>query len=175
MQMSRVLWEEDQPGEKSKFCLLCPLHMIGSGFAPNPVDVSKDIQSPRQMNMKAYESDPAGMLESYKNGLILGIISFCLLAIPGAFVVYSMISASGYESRGTIVPPLSPMQVVRLKAYIGMSLGGMFLYFFCAIRCYLRLSKNPEKPCGFAQKAVLILSILLSFLGVQFSLFLSRM
>jgi len=149
--------------------------MIGSAFAPNPVDVSKDIQSPRQMNMKAYESDPAGMLESYKNGLILGIIIFCLVGIPGSFILYFMVSASGYESRGSIVPPLSPMQVLRLKASIGMFLGGMFLYLFCAIRCYLRLSRNPEKPCGFLQKAVLISSILLFFLGVHFALFLSRM
>lgn len=119
----------------------------------------------QKIRMSANTPDIKEAIESGKNEIIGTCVLHLFLAFPLSFAVYSMISASGYESRGSIVPPLSPEKIVLLKEAIGMVLGGIFLYWFCRICCYLRQSRYPEKSCSLVLRAGGFVSFLLILTG----------
>lgn len=139
-----------QKSDKSVFCLFCPFFWRTGTFCSvlSETCSRNDVEQTRLDD----ESNHGKILETYRNGLLLGWIFFLLGAFPIALLAYMRISESGYVNHDEMVPPLSPEQDVLLKEAIGMVLGGIFLHLFCGTRSYFRLSRNPEKLCGFIQK-----------------------
>lgn len=167
--MSRVLWEEEypeKPQKKSVFCLICPLNWRIRAYRFGSRGRIEGYEA--GSTNRAYESDPVGTLENCRNGLLAGCVLFFMFLVPVVAVAYFAVSNSGYKEMrtGTVVPPLSPRQLVFLKGAVGIALCGPVLYLVSGIRCYLRVLKNPDKPCDLFQKFCLCLAFFLVFLGI---------